>query len=93
MSYVRKCFLTLFFLAFKAPIKYFESAPPELGRSGYGKRTIFKSSLTCHTFFGSSGNFADEPEIFRYYFKKGVAEGQDRGWDELHSFHPLWWRA
>ena len=30
---------------FRGPIKYFESAPSELGRSGDGKRTIFKSSL------------------------------------------------
>ena len=26
---------------FRDPIKYFESAAPELGRSGEGKRTIF----------------------------------------------------
>ena len=27
--------------AFRDPVKYFESAPPKLGRSGDGKRTIF----------------------------------------------------
>ena len=31
--------------AFRDPIKYFESAPSELGRSSDGKRTIFKSTL------------------------------------------------
>ena len=32
--------------AFKGPIKYFESTPPELGRLVEGKQTIFfKSSL------------------------------------------------
>ena len=28
-------------IAFRGPVKYFESAPPELSRSGDGKRTIF----------------------------------------------------
>ena len=28
-------------IAFRGSIKYFESAPPELGQSGDGKRTIF----------------------------------------------------
>ena len=27
--------------AFRGPIKFFESAPPELGRSDDGKQTIF----------------------------------------------------
>ena len=27
----------MFFFAFRGPIKYFELAPPELGRSGDGK--------------------------------------------------------
>ena len=27
--------------ACSGPIKYFESEPPELGRSGDGKRTVF----------------------------------------------------
>ena len=31
------------FFAFRGPIKYFESAPPELGRSGDGKGIIFLS--------------------------------------------------
>ena len=28
-------------IGFRGPIKYFESAVPELGRSGEGKQTIF----------------------------------------------------
>ena len=40
-SYLKKCFLTQKNFAFRGPVKYFESAPPELGRSGDGKRTIF----------------------------------------------------
>ena len=28
--------------ALRAPIKHFESAPPVLGRLGYGKQTIFQ---------------------------------------------------
>ena len=34
-------FTSNFFFAFRGSIKYFESAPPELGRSGDSKRTIF----------------------------------------------------
>ena len=45
ISYLRKCFLTqkkyIYIFAFRSPIKYFGSAPPEMGRSGDGKRTIF----------------------------------------------------
>ena len=36
-----KCFLTQNKITFRDLIKYFESVPPELGRSDDGKRTIF----------------------------------------------------
>ena len=39
-----------FFFAFRGSIKYFESAPPELGRSGDSKRTIFLSPAFAVTF-------------------------------------------
>ena len=42
-SYLRKCFLTQKNFAFRGPIKYFESAPPELGRSGDRKMNNFLS--------------------------------------------------
>ena len=43
MSYHRKCFFTQkdLFFPFRSPIKYFQSAPPELSRSGDGKQIIF----------------------------------------------------
>ena len=30
------------FFAFRGPVKYFKSAPPELDRSGESKQTIFQ---------------------------------------------------
>ena len=35
------------FFTFRGPIKYFESAPPELGRSGDGKQTTFQIQPCC----------------------------------------------
>ena len=63
--------------AFKDPIKYFESAPSELGRSGDGKRKIFKSSL-INKYFKDCSNHRKKtnmevvfshkplPNIFKY---------------------------
>ena len=44
ISYFRKCFLNQK-ITLRSPRKYFELAPPKLGRSGDEKQTIFKSSL------------------------------------------------
>ena len=38
-----ECFLTQKNVSFRASIKYFESAPPKLGRLGDGKRNNFLS--------------------------------------------------
>ena len=38
-------------MAFRGPIKHFESAPPESDQSGDGKQTFFKSSLIRYFYY------------------------------------------
>ena len=64
------------------PIKYFESAPSELGRSGDGKRKILKSSL-INKYFKDFSNHRKKtnrevafshkplPNIFKYRDHRG----------------------
>ena len=68
--------------AFRDPIKYFESAPSELGQSGDGKQTIFKSSL-INKYFKDFSNHRKKtnrevvfshkplPNIFKYRDHRG----------------------
>ena len=68
MSYLRKCFLTQKkeMFAFRGPVKYFEFAPVELGRSGDGKRSpallyIYIRTLTVVAGALEVAGFMDEP--------------------------------